>query len=177
MKRISFANKNCSLSRALDVIGDWWTLSIIQEAFFGTKRFSDFQKRLGIAKNILALRLEQMTSNDLLRRESLSPEGKRTQYRLTKKGRSLGKILIALIQWGDEWNGDPENPPLIVKDSISGDKIAPLEIKTVNDKTLSISNLSVEPGPGASLETKARFTKNLYKKSAIKVRIRDNVSK
>ena len=76
MKHVSFANRNCSLARALDVVGEWWMLPILQEAFFGTRKFGDFQKHLGIAKNILADRLDRLVSNGLLIRDSQTPKGK-----------------------------------------------------------------------------------------------------
>jgi DNA-binding HxlR family transcriptional regulator len=88
---------NCSLARTLEIVGDWWTLLIIRDAFLGVRRFGDFQKSLGIAKNILATRLERLCEDDILERGGSEM---RPLYRLTDKGRGLVPAMVALMQWG-----------------------------------------------------------------------------
>lgn len=86
------------------VVGDWWTLLIIRDAFAGVTRFGDFQKHLGVAKNILAARLKEMVEHGLLQ---LSEVGARSEYQLTDKGRALMPVLVTLAQWG-EAHTEPE---------------------------------------------------------------------
>ena len=90
---------NCSLARTLEVVGDWWTLLIVRDAFLGVRRFGDFQKSLGIAKNILAMRLERLRQ----RHPGARRIGKAPVYQLTDKGRALLPAMVALMQWGDKW--------------------------------------------------------------------------
>ena len=104
MKRKCLEGDCCPVARALDVVGDWWTLLIIRDAFAGVTRFGDFQKHLGVAKNILASRLKDMVEQGLLQ---LSEVGARSEYQLTDKGRALMPVLVTLAQWG-EAHTEPE---------------------------------------------------------------------
>lgn len=97
MKRKCLEGDGCPVARALDVVGDWWTLLIIRDAFAGVTRFGDFQKHLGVAKNILATRLKDMVEQGLLQ---TSEVGARSEYQLTDKGRALMPVLVTLAQWG-----------------------------------------------------------------------------
>src|SRR5262245_44504994 len=103
---------NCSLARTLEVVGDWWTLLIIRDAFLGVSRFGDFQRSLGIAKNILSTRLERLTESGIMARGGSDA---RPTYQLTERGRELMPALVALMQWGDRWVS-ANNPPVAVTD-------------------------------------------------------------
>ncbi|PIB43035.1 HxlR family transcriptional regulator [Pseudomonas sp. 2822-15] len=98
MKRKCLEGDCCPVARALDVVGDWWTLLIIRDAYAGVTRFGDFQKHLGVAKNILATRLKDMVEQGLLH---TSEVGARSEYQLTDKGRALMPVLVTLAQWGE----------------------------------------------------------------------------
>jgi DNA-binding HxlR family transcriptional regulator len=102
MKRTSLDNAICPIARTLDVIGDWWTLLIVRDAFAGLSRFIDFQKSLGLAKNILSERLRTLVANGVLEKRPSADGGGRDEYYLTEKGRRLRVILIALRQWGED---------------------------------------------------------------------------
>ena len=104
MKRKCLEGNGCPVARALDVVGDWWTLLIIRDAFAGVTRFGDFQKHLGVAKNILATRLKDMVEQGLLQ---TSEVGARSEYQLTDKGRALMPVLVTLAQWGQTFT-EPE---------------------------------------------------------------------
>lgn len=110
MQRKRMDSENCPVARALDVVGDWWTLLIVRNASSGTKRFSDFQQELGISKNILTVRLEKMLADGVMELRP-APDGSRHQeYHLTDKGRRLRLVLLALRQWGEDFlfeNGEP----------------------------------------------------------------------
>jgi streptomycin 3"-adenylyltransferase len=102
MRRKSLEHAGCAVARSLDEIGHWWTLLIIRDAFGGITRFSDFQKGLGLAKNILSDRLRLLVSNGILERRPFSTGGARCEYHLTQKGRRLRLVLVALRQWGED---------------------------------------------------------------------------
>lgn len=112
MRRTSFANMNCSVARTLEVVGEWWTMLVIREAFNGTRRFDDFQARLGIARNVLAARLQSLVDHGILERRLYQPRPERYEYKLTEKGRDLYPVLISMMQWGDKWEVGPEGPPV-----------------------------------------------------------------
>jgi len=103
MKLKSFAAMDCSLAQALEVVGERWTLLILRDAFFGIRRFEEFQRRLGIARNILSARLTRLVDAGILERHAVSAGGKWAEYRLTEKGLALQPALLALTQWGDCW--------------------------------------------------------------------------
>lgn len=107
MRRTSFADKNCPIARALEVVGDWWTLLIVREAMFtGTATFEDFRRSLGIASNILTTRLDHLVSHEIMERVVADPASPtRATYRLTDKGLALWPVLAALLQWGNDWTG------------------------------------------------------------------------
>jgi DNA-binding HxlR family transcriptional regulator len=111
MNRPDPASDPCSLARGLAEVGDWWSLMIIREAMYGTRRFSDFQQHLGIARNILTDRLNKLVDRDILRKVDAGEHGTRFEYRLTDKGRDLFVVLTALRQWADKWVFD-DQPPL-----------------------------------------------------------------
>jgi DNA-binding HxlR family transcriptional regulator len=102
----------CSVARTLDVIGDYWTFLILRECFFGVRRFDAFAANIGIATNILSLRLRKLTSYGILERFPDPEDGRRYEYRLTAKGLAIYPQVLALIRWGDQWMGDGEGPPL-----------------------------------------------------------------
>src|ERR1700733_3178782 len=116
---------NCSLARTLEVVGDWWTLLIVRDAFLGVRRFGDFQKSLGIAKNILAERLDRLAETGLLERGGSE---RRPAYQLTDRGRALLPAMVALMQWGDRW-ASANKPPVIVTDA-KGRPVSPVHLRS-----------------------------------------------
>ena len=103
---------NCSVARSLEVIGEWWTLLVVREAFNGVRRFDDFQGRLGIARNVLATRLQGLVDHGILERRLYQQRPERFEYRLTDKGRDLYPILISLMRWGDKYTAGDSGPPV-----------------------------------------------------------------
>lgn len=113
MKRTSFAGMGCSVARTLDVIGEWWTLLIVRDAFLGVRRFEDFQRRLGVSRNVLADRLATLVAGGILVPVRYQEHPPRSEYRLTEKGRELYPVIVTLRQWGDRWlQAGP--PPVVV---------------------------------------------------------------
>ena len=113
-KRDAVADQNCSVARAVAIVGDTWTLLVIREAFFRVKRFDQMQRNLGIARNVLADRLERLVRHGILEKVPYQEHPPRHEYRLTQKGRDLYPALIALMQWGDTYACDTGAPVTLV---------------------------------------------------------------
>ena len=92
----------CSVGRAMDILGERWTFLILRESFYGVRRFSDMQRNLGIARNILSTRLQTLVSAGIFERRLYHEEPERYEYRLTTTGRDLYPAIIAIMRWGDE---------------------------------------------------------------------------
>ncbi|QOV77509.1 helix-turn-helix transcriptional regulator [Enterobacter asburiae] len=103
MKRTRLEESTCPVARSLDIIGDWWSLLIVRDALRGIKRFGEFQKSLGIAKNMLTTRLKLLVDEGILRLQPASDGSAWQEYVLTEKGRALQTVLVALSQWGNEF--------------------------------------------------------------------------
>jgi len=100
MKRTSFAKEECPIARSLDVVGDMWSLLIVRDAFLGRCRFGEFQQALGVAKNILTVRLKKLVAYGVLELVPASDGSAYREYVLTEKGRGLFLVIVALGQWG-----------------------------------------------------------------------------
>src|SRR5438876_11226190 len=109
MLKRDYEGQNCSIARALEVVGERWTLLIVRDAFLGLRRFEQFQESLGIARNVLTDRLNRLVDEGVLDRVRYSERPERYEYRLTQKGRDLSLALTALRQWGDTYLS--EKPP------------------------------------------------------------------
>ena len=112
MGRKRFSEMNCGIGQALEALGDWWTLLIVRDAFFGARRFGDFESSLGIAKNILSARLQHLVDHGIIERVDVGSEGHRFEYRLTDKGRDLYGVIVTLADWGDEHMAGKKGPPV-----------------------------------------------------------------
>jgi DNA-binding HxlR family transcriptional regulator len=115
----------CSIARALDVLGQRWTLLILREALAGATRFAQFRDELGVAPDVLTERLATLTQAGVLAREPYQEPGHRTRYayELTPSGRELLVVLGALQQWGDEHRPWPQGPTVVRRDRRSGDAL------------------------------------------------------
>lgn len=100
MKRTSFARDECPVARSVEAVGDWWSLLIVRDAFTGKRRFGEFQKSLGVAKNILTVRLKKLVADGVLELVPASDGSAYQEYVLTEKGRGLLLVIVALGQWG-----------------------------------------------------------------------------
>jgi DNA-binding HxlR family transcriptional regulator len=113
MLRRDYEGQNCSIARALEVVGERWTLLIVRDAFLGLRRFEQFQESLGIARNVLTDRLHRLVDEGVLERVRYSERPERFEYHLTYKGRELSVALAGLRQWGDEHMS--EKPPRLLR--------------------------------------------------------------
>src|SRR4051812_4866424 len=114
MRRASFADMNCSVARSLEIVGEWWTLLIVRDAFLGITRFEDFQRRLGIARNMLTARLDTLIEAGVMERRVYDEARDRADYVLTEMGRDLWPVLVSIRQWGDRWLSGEGNEPMVL---------------------------------------------------------------
>jgi DNA-binding HxlR family transcriptional regulator len=112
VKRTPFSDWPCSIARSMDLLGDWWTPLVLRDAFFGVKRFEDFQRDLGIGRNVLTQRLHRLVDEGLFERVPYQEHPVRHEYVLTDKGRDFMPVLMAMSAWGDRWLSAPEGPPI-----------------------------------------------------------------
>jgi DNA-binding HxlR family transcriptional regulator len=136
VKRMSFGSAPCPVARALDVIGDWWSLLIIRDAFDGVRRFSAFEASLGIAKGILASRLRDLTERGILETGPASDGSAYREYVLTGKGRGLFLVIVALRQWGEDHLYGPDEPRSSLVDTETGTPVPRLELRSVDGNRL-----------------------------------------
>ncbi|MBA8840156.1 helix-turn-helix domain-containing protein [Ochrobactrum sp. RH2CCR150] len=141
VRKKSLKGDYCPSARALDVIGDWWSLLIVREAFDDVTRFSAFQKNLGIARNILAERLRKLTGEGILESVPDPNGGAHQEYVLTEKGRDLLPVVVALRQWGETHLFAPEEPHSRLVDSVSGQNIAKLDVRAQDGRILSVDDV------------------------------------
>ncbi|MCP4187263.1 MAG: helix-turn-helix transcriptional regulator [Gammaproteobacteria bacterium] len=145
------------ISHVLDIIGENWSLLIIREAFFGVRRFEEFQSELGIARNILTSRLKKLCLNEILERVPIKEGAKRHEYVLTHKGKELMPVLIALTQWGDKWVFGENAEPVIFMDRENQEPIAKINVLSARGQRLRPREIMVRSGPGATFESKQRI--------------------
>jgi DNA-binding HxlR family transcriptional regulator len=145
VKRTCLANDGCPIARSLDVIGDWWSLLIIRDALLGRRRFGEFQKGLGLAKNILAQRLRKLVDQGILTMEPTSDGSAYQDYVLTRKGRAIHPILVALRQWSEEFDAHPEEIATVLVDREGGRPVRKLALYSQDGRLLEVGDTTVKP--------------------------------
>lgn len=143
MKRTRLEESTCPVARSLDIIGDWWSLLIVREAFDGVTRFSAFQKNLGIARNILSDRLRKLTGEEIMESVPDPNGGAHQEYRLTAKGRDLLPVVVSLRQWGEKHLFAPGETHSRLVDSVSGEDVALLEVRARDGRRLSSDDVVI----------------------------------
>ncbi|GLZ06581.1 transcriptional regulator family protein [Actinomadura sp. NBRC 104412] len=147
--RDAWSMANCSIDRTLAIAGNRTAMLIMREAFFGTRRFDDFAKRVGIGEPAAAARLKELTAAGLLERTPYKEPGQRTRYayQLTEKGRDFLPIITALRQWGDTWAADERGPAVVVRHKDCGAPVhAVLRCEDGHDVPLRESVIDAGPG-------------------------------
>jgi DNA-binding HxlR family transcriptional regulator len=148
VRRTRFEDWNCSIARATDILGDWWTPLVVREAFYGTRRFDDFVEHLGIGRNILTERLRRLTDEGILDKVAYQERPARYEYRLTDKGRALFGVLAMLHRWGNDWLATDGGPPVEMVDRETGAVVKPIVVDEVTGKPLDPRAITVRRGPG-----------------------------
>lgn len=147
-ERTSYKDFACSVAQALEIVGEWWTLLIVRDAFFGVRRFEDFQRRLGVSRSVLTNRLNRLVDEGVFATREYETRPRRVEYLLTDKGRDLFPVLIALQQWGDSWAN--EKPPVVLRHRACGKRSRPQLVCSACGEPVTARDLIAERGPGAS---------------------------
>ena len=145
MKRTCLANDGCPIARALDVIGDWWSLLIIRDALLGRRRFGEFERSLGLARNILSQRLRKLVEQGILATAPASDGSAYQEYVLTNKGRAIHPILVALRQWTEEFDSSPETIATVLVDREKGRPVRKLALHAQDGRELAFADTTLKP--------------------------------
>jgi DNA-binding HxlR family transcriptional regulator len=156
VRRTSFEGAECPVARALDALGDWWSLLIIRDAFLGVRRFGEFQKNLGCAKNILTVRLRALVEHGILQTVPASDGSAYQEYVLTQKGRGVFPVLVALRQWSEEFSGERGGFSTLLVDRDKGRPVRKLELRSADGRLLSAGETEVRPNSRLRLNSPAR---------------------
>ena len=146
VKRKSLHGNACPVARTLDLIGDWWSLLIIRDALEGIRRFSDFQKNLDIAKNMLSARLKVLVEQGILQTVPAADGGAYKEYVLTERGKALQTVIVALSQWGGEHLYAPGEPGSVMVDAQQRQPIRKLELQAADGRVLGVGEVSTKLG-------------------------------
>jgi DNA-binding HxlR family transcriptional regulator len=158
MRRTSYEQMNCSIASALDVVGEPWTLLIVRDAFYGVRRFDDFQENLGIARNVLTARLKKLVEAGIFRKTAYRQRPLRHEYRLTDKGAALFTVIVGLKQWGDRFGVASRNgKPMELVDRADNKPLDPVLIDALSGQRLELTNVRAVAGPGADQATRDFF--------------------
>ncbi|CAG2154347.1 hypothetical protein LMG31506_05063 [Cupriavidus yeoncheonensis] len=148
MPPTDFTTMPCPVARSMAVLGERWAILVMREAFYGSTRFDEFEKNLGIAPNILSARLKTLVTHGLLDR--VTPEGGgRHVYQLTEKGRDFFPAYVALKAWADRWMTDEKGPLTVLQDKRSGTEISTPSLTRADGTAITLDDVRVLPGPGA----------------------------
>ncbi|KWR90259.1 winged helix-turn-helix transcriptional regulator [Cupriavidus sp. IDO] len=156
MQRKTFRDMPCPIARSLERVGEWWSILILREAFYGTTRFDEFQKNLAIAPNMLTRRLAGLVEEGLLERRQYSERPPRYEYVLTDIGRDFRPVMLALLAWGNK-HFAPEGVSVQLVDKETGKTVQPLLVDAESGEPLRIGRHVVAPGPAAGESLRKRL--------------------
>jgi DNA-binding HxlR family transcriptional regulator len=159
-EKIRLEDRECPLSSTLGLVGEWWTLLILHDAFDGYTRFDQFQENLGISSSLLTSRLKRMVGAGLLERRQYQANPARYEYLLTELGRSLRPVLVVLAAWGNARLA-PSERSMVLVDAQTGAEAEPVLVDRATGQRVDGPDFVFTAGPAASRptasETTARF--------------------
>ena len=162
MRRTSFRNWPCSVARTMDLLGDWWTPLVLRQAFFGARRFDEFQAALGIGRNVLTQRLKRLVAEGLFERRRYADRPPRYDYVLTDKGADFVGVLAAIMAWGDRWLDRGKGAPVLLRHTSCG-HVTRAEVTCEHCRgVLTAPALRIEPGPGLPEKGRSRLMNQLH---------------
>jgi DNA-binding HxlR family transcriptional regulator len=149
--RFQYDLENCGIKRALDVLGEKWTLLILREAIYGLRRFDDFARALNCGRGILSSRLKTLVQAKVLEKRSYVEPGnrERAEYHLTEKGRDLYPAMLALSQWSDRWDLPKAGPAARVVGKQTRRAVSVVMTSRTDAERLTMNDIIIRPGPGA----------------------------
>ncbi len=162
MKHKSFQGSTCPVARSMDSIGEWWSMLIIRDAMLGVSRFSDFQRSLGMARNVLTTRLRRLVALGIFKTIPASDGSAYREYVLTEKGRDLLPAMIAIRQWGEKYLFSDNEPRSIVLDKKHHQPLRRMEVQDVNGDKCTTADLEL-----LNLRPRQRPRRNPLKSRAI----------
>jgi DNA-binding HxlR family transcriptional regulator len=150
----TYDSQNCSVARALEVVGERWSLLIVRDLMLGFRRFDELHDRLGVARNVLASRLELLHDEGVVERRPYQERPLRYEYHLTDKGRDLWPVILSLVSWGDR-HLQKDGPPVVIEHRGCGGRVDDRRICEDCGADVTLREASVRPGPG-SKKTRGR---------------------
>ena len=153
MERTSFAEMRCSLARALELIGDWWSPLIVRDLFLGVVRFDDLVEDLGISRNLLTRRLNALRKSGIVERHAYQRRPLRHEYRLSEAGRDLVPAILALTAWGDRWARPREGSPMLFVHKTCGAHFEPQVTCAGCGEPVTADAVETLGGPGGAMKT------------------------
>jgi len=148
MQRKSYGNMHCPIARSLDRVGEWWSILILRDAFYGLRRFDEFQKDLGVAPNMLTRRLNGLVEAGLLERRRYQEHPPRDEYLLTERGRDFQPVLLALLAWGNR-HFAPEGAAVELRNLRTGAAVDPVVVDGATGEKIAGPDFRMIAGPGA----------------------------
>lgn len=155
MQRKSFGHMQCPIARALERVGEWWSILILRDAFYGLSRFDEFQKSLDIAPNMLTRRLNALVEEGLLEKVQYSARPPRFEYHLTERGRDFQPVMLALMAWGNR-HFAPEGASVVLRDAETGLPAEPVLVDGASGRRIAGERYEIAAGPAADEETRRR---------------------
>ena len=150
MLRSDYDTQVCSVARALEVVGERWTLLVLRDIFLGNRRFDAIQRHLGVARNVLQSRLERLLEHGVIEKVPYQERPVRHEYRLTPKGIDLWPTIVSLLQWGDRHALAPAGPPVLLRHKECGGEVDGHRICTACGTPLEARDVRAVAGPGAA---------------------------
>jgi DNA-binding HxlR family transcriptional regulator len=156
MQRKSFGETQCPVARSLERVGEWWSILILRDAFYGVTRFDQFQKSLRIAPNMLTRRLNALVEGGLLERRRYSERPPRDEYVLTERGRDFRPVLLSLLAWGNK-HFAPEGRSVLLVDAETGAEADPVLVDRKSGRPIAGPAYRIAPGPAAGEDMRRRL--------------------
>ncbi len=149
MSRTPLNHMDCSVAQTLDIVGEWWSLLILRNAFHGMRTFDAFQKQLDISSSVLSARLKKLTEAGVLIKVPCSDDKRSFEYRLTPAGLDLYPVLIGLMQWGEKWRPNTRGQRMVLLEKATGKPLQGVEVLSADGRPLKAWQVQPVAGPGA----------------------------
>jgi DNA-binding HxlR family transcriptional regulator len=144
-----YKGQNCSIARTLELVGERWTVLVLRDVFLGIRRFDAIQHNLGLARNVLAARLDRLVAEGVLEKALYQERPPRHEYRLSEKGLDLWPVIVELLRWGDRYAAPAAGPPIVLRHRDCGGLMDEWRICENCGKPLGPRDVRAERGPGA----------------------------
>lgn len=167
MQKKDLGSMACPVARSLDRVGEWWSIMILRDCFYGETRFDGFQKNLGIAPNMLTRRLNELVEQGLLERRQYSDKPPRFEYLLTECGRDFRPVLLTLLAWGNKYFA-PEGETVVLRDDLTGAEVKPVLVDAISGSPIDLTRHGAAAGPAASEVLKQRLRRGVEHRAILR---------